>query len=118
MCWVGWDICWKFEFRRNVIKSKELNHQTNIYNKCTTGKSDWICESCHSSNIKNKTPVQAQLNNMELCPKFSELDRLCPIELMLISQIIPFKFIVAKTKGAQHGLKRECFLVPIDLEKT
>ena len=54
---------------------------------------------------KNKTPMQAQLNNMELCPKFSELDRLCPIELMLIFQIIPFMFIVTKAKGAQHGLK-------------
>ena len=30
---------------------------------------------------------------------------LCPTELILISQIIPFMFIVAKTKGAQHGLK-------------
>ena len=61
--------------------------------------------------------MQAQVNNLELCPTFSELDRLCPIELMLISQIIPFMFIVAKTKGAQHGLKGQCVLVPTDLEK-
>ena len=66
---------------------------------------------------KNKMPMQAQVNNLELCPTFSELDRLCPIELMLISQIIPFMFIVAKTKGAQHGLKGQCVLVPTDLEK-
>ena len=66
--------------------------------------------------IKNKTSMQAQLNNMVLCPKFSELDRLCPVELMLISQIIPFLFIVAKTKGAQHGLKGQCILVPTDLK--
>ena len=59
--------------------------------------------------------MQAQLNNMELYPKFSELDRLCPIELMLISQIIPFMFIIAKTKGAQ--LKGQCVLVPTDLKK-
>ena len=118
MCWVGWDICWKFKFRRNVIKSKELKYKTNIYNKCTTGKSDWICKSCHNS-IKNKIPMQAQLNNMELCPKFSELDRLCPIELILISQIIPFIFIDAKMKGAHHGygLKRQCLLVPTNLKK-
>ena len=61
--------------------------------------------------------MQAQVNNLELCPTFSKLDRLCPIELMLISQIIPFMFIVAKTKGAQHGLKGQCVLVPTDLEK-
>ena len=78
---------------------------TEIYNKCTTGKQEWICKSCHNSMMKNKTPMQAQLNNMERCPKFSELDRLSPIESMLISQIIPFMLIVAKAKGAQHGLK-------------
>ena len=37
---------------------------------------------------------------------------------MLISQITPFMFIVANTKGAQHGLKRQCVLVPTDLEKN
>ena len=34
------DICWKSKFRRNVIKLKESKYQTDIYNKCTTGKSD------------------------------------------------------------------------------
>ena len=55
---------------------------------------------------KNKTPMQAQLNNMELFPKFSKLDRLCPTELMLIFQIIPYMVIVAKKKGAQHVLEK------------
>ena len=36
---------------------------------------------------------------------------------MLISQIIPFMFIVAKTKVAQLGLKGQCVLVLIDLKK-
>ena len=67
--------------------------------------------------MKSKMPMQAQLNNMELCPKFSELDSLCPIELILISQIIPFMFIVEKMKGAWHGLKGQCILVPTDLKK-
>ena len=100
-----YDICWKFEFRRNLIKLKEPKFQSGIYNECTTGKSDLICKSCQNSMSKNKTLMQAQLNNMELCFKFSELDMLCPTELILISQIIPFMFNVAKTKGAQHGLK-------------
>ena len=55
---------------------------------------------------------------MELCPKFNELESLCPIDLMLISQIIPFMFIVAKTKGAQNGLKEQCALVLTDLKKV
>ena len=54
---------------------------------------------------------------MELCPKFTELDRLCPIELILISQVVPFMFIDAKTKGAQHILKGQCVLMPTDLKK-
>ena len=66
---------------------------------------------------KNKMPMQAQVNNLELCPTFSELDRLCPIELMLISQILPFMLIVTKMKVAQHGLKGQCVLAPTDLEK-
>ena len=111
------DICWKLEFRRNVIKLKESKYQTDIYTKCTTGKSERIFKSCHNCMMKNKMLMKAQLNNMELCPKFSELYRLCPIELMLICEIIPFMFIVAKMKGAQHGLKGRCVLVPTDLRK-
>ena len=57
-------------------------------------------------------------NKMELCPKFYEFESLCSIELMLISQIIPFMFIVAKAKGAQNGLKGQCVLVPTDLKNV
>ena len=56
--------------------------------------------------LKNKMPMQ-----------FSELDRLCPIELMLISQIIPFMFIFSKRKGTQCGLKGQCVLVPTNLKE-
>ena len=51
------DICWKFDFRRNVIKLKESKFRTDIYNKCTTGKSDWIYANCHNSVMKNKMPI-------------------------------------------------------------
>ena len=50
-------------------------------------------------------PVQVQLNKIELCLKFSELNRLCSIDFMLISQIISFMFVVSKMKCAQDGLK-------------
>ena len=43
-----------------------------------------------------KVVVTIQVNNMELRAKCSELNMLCPIELMLISQIMPFMFLVAK----------------------
>ena len=63
-------------------------------------------------------PMQAQKNNIELSPKFNEFESLYPVELMLISQIIPSMFIVAKAKGAQHGLKGQCVLAPTDLKKV
>ena len=62
--------------------------------------------------------MQSQNNNMELSPKFNEFESLYPIELMLISQIIPSMFIVAKAKGAQRDLKGQCVLAPIDLKKV
>ena len=34
------DICWKFEFRKKVIKLNALKYQTGICNKFSTGKSD------------------------------------------------------------------------------
>ena len=56
-------------------------------------------------------PMQTQKNKMEFCPKFKEFESLFPSEMMLISQIILFMFIVAKTKGVHHGLKGQsvCF---------
>ena len=47
---------------------------------------------------------QAQANNSRLSQKYHELEILCPIELMLISKIIPFMFIVAQHKGAQENV--------------
>ena len=62
-------------------------------------------------------PMHAELNSMELCPKFSELDRPCPVEFILMSLIIPFMFLVAKTKGTRHGLKGQGVLVSTGWKK-
>ena len=59
--------------------------------------------------LETKMPMQAKLRNMELCPKFNELDRFSPIQLMLISQIIPFMFIVAKRKLPSIDSKESAF---------
>ena len=98
-------------------KLKESKYEKEQYSVCHTGKSEWICNSCDNSLSKQKIPMQSQANNLRLCPKIEELENLCPIELMLISQIIPFMFIVSRAKGAQHGLKGQCVLVPTDLKK-
>ena len=111
------DVCWKLEWEKNVIKLTVSQHTPEICNTCFTKKSEWICLSCEKYLRKNKMPLQAQASNLQLCPRIEKLDSLCPIELKLISQIIPFMFIVAKVKGAQHGLKGQCVLVPPDLKK-
>merc|ERR1711973_723516 len=67
--------------------------------------------------MKGKMPPQAQENGLQLNPRVEELEDLCPLELMLIAQIIPFMSIVPKHKGAQFGLKGQCVLVPADLKK-
>ena len=67
--------------------------------------------SYHNLLLNNKILMPGQLNNMDPCPKFSGLERLCLVELLLISQIIPFMFIVAETKGAQDGLEGQGILL-------
>ena len=49
----------------------EPKYQTSICNDCATGKSGWICKSFHNSMSKNKIPMQAHVNNMELCGTLS-----------------------------------------------
>ena len=62
---------------------------------------------------KNKMSVQAELNKTKLCPKFTNLNRLCPTELMLISQIIPH---MLQTERFPALTKGQCVLVPTDLK--
>ena len=54
---------------------------------------------------------------MQPWPKIEKLENLTSIELMLISQKIPFMFIVANSKRAQFGLKGQCVSAPADFQK-
>ena len=110
-------VCLKLEFRRSVIVLDRSRYDTELFEKCYQKKSKWICKSCDKYMKKGKIPPQAQANDMYLCPRIEELDCLSYVECMLISQIIPFMFIVAKQKSSQDGLKGQCVLVPTDLTK-
>ena len=66
-------------------------------------------------------PPRSQANSLELEPMldvFLDQDgkELYAIELMLISQIIPFMFITAKHTSEQCGLEGHCVLVLADLK--
>ena len=57
------DICWKFEYRTNVIKLDPSKYEKEVFDECHTGKSEWICKGCDRSMKKKKRmPMQAQAN--------------------------------------------------------
>ena len=64
------DVCWKFEFRKNVMKLNTLKNQAGICNKFSTGMSGWMWSSSYKSILKNKIPMQTQKNILDHCPKF------------------------------------------------
>ena len=64
-------------------------------------KTEWICKTCDKYLIKGKLPAQAQANNLSLGPRIKELDVLCRLELMLLSQIIPFMEIRPRARDIQ-----------------
>ena len=66
---------------------------------------------------KSKVPMQEHNNGLGHCPDKKESEDLPPLEIMQVSQIIPFIFIVSKTKGAQHELKGQFALGLADLKK-
>ena len=49
--------------------------------------------------------MEAQNNGLWHCPDIKELKDLCLLEVMLVSQIIPFMFMLGKAKLMQRGLK-------------
>ncbi|XP_066911966.1 uncharacterized protein [Clytia hemisphaerica] len=118
-------ICIKWEYKGNgknflhkEYEEFEIFEKCDISNKdCDPEKIYWICYPCDKAIKKDKLPMQAQANNLQLSPRIPELDNLCPIEMMLVSQIIPFMFIVPKHKGGQQGLKGQCVMVPANLDK-
>ena len=118
-------ICIKWEYKGNGKRFLHKEYESlPMFEKCDISSSDcnpdenyWICHSCDKAIKKEQLPVQAQANNLKLSLKLPELDELCPIEMMLVSQIIPFMFIVPKHKGGQQGLKGQCVMVPAKLDK-
>lgn len=50
---------------------------------------------------KSKISIEAHNNGLGHCSDVKELEDLCPLQVMLVSQVIPFMFI-GKMKGGQH----------------
>ena len=92
--------------------------EPEIFKNRFEGKEEYICKRCGEHLKKVKIPPQALENGLAVNPRVEELEDLCPLELMLISQIIPFMSIVPKHKGAQFSLIGQCVLVPADLKQA
>ena len=79
------------------------------------GREEYICRSYDIHLLKGKMSPQLFANGLQLSKLEEGVKNLCPLELMLISQILSLMFIIPKHKGAQFGLKGQCVLVPADL---
>ena len=63
--------------------------------------------------------MQAHINGLGHYPDLDtkELEDQCPLEVILVLQIMPFMFVVDKITSVKHGLKGQCVLVAADLKK-
>ena len=131
-------ICIKEEWKTNVLKLDPSMYKkdSKMFEKCCKGEHYWLeqviepeifknrfegreeymCKKCDEHLKKVKIPPQALENGLALNPREEKLEDLYPLELMLISQIIPFMGIVPKHKGAQFSLIGQCGLVPANLK--
>ena len=116
--------CLRLLYRRTVIQVNRNNYKKvtcDTLTQCLSGKTsqgkEYICYTCHKKLLTGKLPPQAHYNNMSLEKIPDVLKRLCPLEVQLITKIIPFMKIVSLPKGAQHGLKGQVVLVPADLNR-
>lgn len=64
-------------------------------------KSVGIWKICDKSMKKSKISMEAHNNGLGHCSDVKELEDLCPLQVTLVSQVIPFMFI-GKMKGGQH----------------
>ena len=64
--------------------------------KNVTQRNLWIFKTCDKSITKDKMPTQAHNNGLRHCPYIKRIEILCPLEVMLVSQIIPFSLLIKR----------------------
>lgn len=63
--------------------------EPEIFKNRFEGREEYMCKKCDEHLKKVKIPPQALENGLAHNPRVEKLEDLCPLELMLISQIIP-----------------------------
>ena len=76
----------------------------------------WICKTCDSALSRNKLPVQAKANGLQLDTVPPELNDLNVLELRLISLRIPFMKLLALPSGKQQSINGPAVNVPSKID--
>ena len=115
-------------FRRDVIlfntnRYKNATLTSINKNPSSEGESNtvdrlYICNSCDTSLRKNQMPVLCTANGLDLEVIPEELRDLSPLELQLVSKVLPFMKIVSLYTGAQRSIRGQVVLVPTDISKV
>ncbi|WAR11596.1 PIF1-like protein, partial [Mya arenaria] len=79
---------------------------------------EWICLTCRSYLKKQRLPLQAQANNLEVPAAPPVLSELSSLEVRLLCKRYPFMKLVALPKGRQSGIKGSVVNVPVNCEQV
>ncbi len=134
-------VCHRIRYREQVVHCdrKKYSSDNQIIQQCLTGefihicqencelqntdyhdllKKEWICHTCHSTLKRNKMPVQAVINGLEVGEVPEELKALNALERHLIALVQAFIKIIPLPKGGQMGIRGQLVCVPADLQRT
>ncbi len=134
-------VCHRVRYRDQVVQCKREKYpmENPIILQCLTGEfihqcqencelqnndnhallqQEWICHTCHSSLKKNKMPVQAVINGLDVGQVPDELKTLNPLERHLIALVQAFIKIIPLPKGGQMGIRGQLVCVPANLQLT
>ncbi|XP_052809481.1 uncharacterized protein LOC128237946 [Mya arenaria] len=118
--------CNRLMYRRSVLHvnaSSFPNITEELRKKCLRGKKsahgfEWICLTCRSYLKKQRLPLQAQANNLEVPAAPPVLSELSSLEVRLLCKRYPFMKLVALPKGRQSGIKGSVVNVPVNCEQV
>ena len=102
----------KYELNGPCVRVLEDHYRFKDDNK----ENEFICQTCHRDLKKNKLPVQAVANMLEVPGVPEELQGLTRLECRCIGLRIPFMMLRALRKGGLGQIRGPCVNVPATLE--
>ena len=121
--------CKQLMYRHSVVQSTSISSKgpvtlkvQSVIDKCLTNTKDihgkeWICKTCLNYIKKAKIPPSSVANKMAF-PDQGPLKYLNPLELTLLSPLLPFMKIHQAPRGQQYRLHGNMVVVPADIKNT